>query len=630
MNPDQDMRWWEAKDGDVFRHVIPYVKTLEQEQWELHQANLRHARLYANCDLVGLDWTLRQQTMTREKLGKVSENVVQSVIDTARSLIAKNRPRVTFQTDGADWSTQRRAKKLERFVEATFRRLNVYELGVQMFRDACVFGTGCLKVGEFDGELIVERALIDDILVDENEARMGDALQIHERRFISRSSLKKVYPEFAEEIDSAHAEDQHWTWYAKISPDRVAVVESWRLPSRPGAKDGRHTITIHGADLLDEPYKKDCFPFLFYRWNDLPTGFYGQGLAEQLVTIQLRVNKLNKFIDECQDRIAVPRVYVDVASKVLKGHITDNRIGVVIPYRGQKPIFETPMAVAPEVYQRLEALKRSAFELAGITQLSAQGKKPVGLESAVALREYNDIETQRFSIQAQRYEEAFLHLARMLVSQAKEIYKGGQDIEETWNSRDLTKTIKWSDVDLEEDQFRMSVEAASILSRTPAGRLQQVIELVQGGLIGPEEGRKLLGHPDLEAEGNLLNASIEDLDALIENIREGEYEPPEPFQNLAEGVKRLQLSYLADKRNGAPEEVLELYRNWIEQAQFMLAPPPAPEMPAMLPANEQMPMDPGLAGAPMDPNAVPMMDSPDAANYVQPVPGLASKNQFVA
>lgn len=629
MNPSKaDSRWWEEKEGEVYSAVLPYVKTLEHEQWELHQQNLRHARLYANCDLVGLDWTLRQQTITREKLGKVSENVVQSVIDTARALIAKNRPRVTFQTDGADWSTQRRAKKLERFVEATFRRLNVYDLGVQMFRDACIFGTGVLKVGEFDGELMIERALITDIVVDENEARMGDPLQIHERRFISRAALKKVYPAFAEEIDCAHAEDQHWTWYAKIHPDRVAVVESWRLPSKPGAKDGRHTITIEGADLLDEPYTKDWFPFLFYRWNDLPTGFYGQGLAEQLVTIQLRINKLNKFIDDCQDRICVPRVYVDVASKVLKAHI-NNQIGAIIPYRGQKPIWETPPAVAPEVFNRLEALKRSAFELAGITQLSAQGKKPVGLESAVALREYNDIETQRFSIQAQRYEEAFLCLARMLVAQAKELYKGGQDIEETWNSRDLAKKIKWSEVDLEADQFRMSVEAASILSRTPAGRLQQVMELVQGGLISSEEGRKLLGHPDLEREVDLLNASIEDLDAVIENLREGTYEPPEPFQNLEMGIKRLQLSYLRDKRNGAPEEVLELYRQWIEAAEFTLNPPqpvPVEAMSGVMPAND------GMAGMPIDPMAPAMMtgEAPDSANYVQPVPGLASPDQFVA
>ena len=116
----------------------------------------------------------------------------------------------------------------------------------------------------------------------------------------------------------------------------------------------------------------------------------------------------------------------------------------------------------------------------------------------------------------------------------------------------------------------MQIEASSILSRTPAGRMQQVIEMAQAGLIDKDEARALLQHPDLKSSMDLYNAQIRNIDRTIERLYDGEFPAPDSFQNLALGQSRVQMALLKAADNGAPEEILENMRRWIGQAKFML------------------------------------------------------------
>lgn len=561
---------------------------------------MRSMLLYeGRCDFPGVEvsWRERASRLPRNAKRIVSENVVKSVIDTARSMIASNRPKATFVTDGGNFSTQRRAKLLGKFTEALAHQVGIYETAPLIFRDACIFGFGAVKVFEDDGKVAVERVIPDEIVVDENECRAAPPRQIHQRKFVDKNVLKGMFPDKADLIEEAHREDPYWTSYRRIANRQVVVIESWHLPSGEKGDKGRHQISVETGVLLREDYDEDCFPFVFYRWNPAVTGFSGPGLASELMGHQAEINRKNRFVDAAMERIAVPRIYVSPADAKIRVQL-DNKIGNICVVK-QKPIFETPGAIHPEVFNRLEQIKTSAFQFAGISQLSAQAKKPGGLESAVALREYNDIETNRFSIQAQAYEQFFLEVFRKMVRVAAEI---GDGLAVTWNARDLARRIDWSEVELDADTYSMGIEASSIISRTPAGRLQAVIELLQGGLIGPDEGRRLLGHPDLERETDLANAAIEDIEWTIEQLEDegAEFPTPEPAQALELGLKRVQQNLLRCRALKAPEEVLQRHRDWLELAEFTLNPPPSPE--EQMAAMAAPPM-PGMPPAgPMDPN----------------------------
>jgi hypothetical protein len=610
-----DKFWWQTEEGQAHEEVIGYVRALEEEQKGQHLLNIRHAKLYAARDLIGLDWSFSRRTLGYANTA-VSENVIMSVVDTATATIAKNRPRVAFVTDGADFSTQRKAKQLERFIEGVFQQTAIYGHAVGMFRDAGIFGTGTLKIHEAGGRVAVERVLPWENVVDEQECIASPPQQRHRRKFTHREALKAEFPEHCEAICRAggDSETRRWNSWTTLPEHLVAVVESWRLPLDD--LPGRHTICIDGATLLDEDYDRGYFPFIDYRWTELPTGFYGQGLAEQLTGIQLRINKLNKFIDRCQDLISAPSVWLDVASRV-QGQKLNNDPAAVHYYRGKPPVFMSPQALHPEVYNRLETLKRSAFEFAGISQLAAQSKKPGGLESAVALREFNDIESQRFSIQAQAYEQVFLEAARQMVAIAKDMHAGKRGLTAVWKTRDLVKRIDWADVDMDEDQYSMTIEAASLLSRTPAGRSQAVIEWAQAGIIDTEEARRLLGHPDLDRAMDIATAAIEDIEATIEELLDGDFRPPEPFQNLALGIQRVQAAYLKARRDGAPEDTLEGFRQWIEQAQHLLEPPAPPTDPMAQP-EAAMPGPMGPGGEP------PVAAFSEQANQLRPAGGVVT------
>jgi hypothetical protein len=137
--------WWEEDDDEkIYEEVIAYVESLEESQRYVHELNIRNARLYSNVDLLGLDWTLTQRDYSRKSLGRVTENLVQSACDTATSIIAGNRARVTFQTDGAEFSVQRKARLLEKWVEGKFDETEFHKQATRCFRDSVIFGTGAL------------------------------------------------------------------------------------------------------------------------------------------------------------------------------------------------------------------------------------------------------------------------------------------------------------------------------------------------------------------------------------------------------------------------------------------------------------------------------------------------------
>jgi len=600
--PGMNQFWFELEEEQVHLGVFAVAEEIEADQADLRRSWKKYARAYSNREEMGLDWHLDSSRELDKSF--VTENVVKSVIDTAASIIAKNRVKVRILTNGAKFNDQRKARRLEKFVYGEMKFNDAWDLGPLVFRDACIFGTGVVKTFKKKKRVCFERRLISDILVDERAAIDGKPRELFERRLVDKEVLKGMFPKFAEKIELA-AGREYWGG-ASVPKNQVVVIEGWRL-----GPNGRHVICIENVCLHTEKYTDNDFPFVFFRWDGLPiSGFYGLGLARDLYGFQTRISQLNLFIQRCQDLIAVPRVFVDMASKLIKVQI-DNKIGAIIPYRGKPPTFFTPQALNAEIYNYKEQLKRSAYEFAGISQLSAQSLKPAGLESAVALREYNDIETNRFVIQAQRYEKFFLDLGEQLIRCARGLYRSGTSVKAKFPNRGVIETIDWKDVDLDEDRFQIDIQPASLLSMSPSARLQAVTELAQVGQLDKAEVRYLLNHPDLEQSNSLAYADYVDITRTEEMLLDGEYRPPEPFQNLDLGLRRIQLLYLKvqNDHDDVPEEILENIRTWISQAKTLQEQAASAGMPAQ-------PMDPAAAAG-----EAPLAGGVAGSDVIQNLPG---------
>jgi len=568
--------WWKADKKNLPQELFDYLNSLETSQSYRSSDNLTHARLYGNYDMYGLDsYSYTRSDPITNNHHKVRLNVVQSMVDTVVSKITKNKPKPTFLTDGGNWSLKTKAKNLTKFVEGVYGSCDFYQKAAMAFLDSCIFGTGAIKIFAEDSEIKAERVLIEEIKLDDVECYNGNPRQLHQVKHIHKDILKAMFPTKEHEIaiDKAAQLDSgkyHSSTAHLASRHMIKVVESWRLPSSKTAQDGRHTITIAEHVLHDEVYTKCNFPFVFFKWGTRPIGFFGQGLAEQLKGIQLEINKILMVIQTSMHLVSIPKLLIESSSKIVSSHL-NNKIGGIIRYAGTPPQYATGGAIPPDLFNHLDRLYQRAYEIAGISQLSAQSSKPAGLDSGKALREFNDLETERFLSTASRYERAFLDAAEIIIDIAKDLYATDKDLKVVAKGRKFIETIKWKEVDLEEDKYLMDIFPTSSLSSTPAGRLQDVQDLISAGFIGKEEGLKLLDFPDLEGSINMLNADSNNLDKIIEKMMDkGEYISPEPYQNLENGIRKMQQAYLMFRAEGAPEERLELLRQWMEDAQGLV------------------------------------------------------------
>lgn len=565
-------RWWTAKNKDLYQELFAFVSALESRQQYRTADNLRFARLYGNYDLSGLDVvSYSRSENSYNTVNRVTLNIVQSMIDTVVSKITKNRPKATFLTSGGDFSLQTKAKKLTKFIEGIYSYSNFYEKAALAFTDACIFGTGCIKIYIERGEIKVERVFIEEIKVDDVECYYSKPRQMHQEKYVHKDVLQQMFPKFSREIEVASNIDSTGQGsYMGDLKEMVKVIESWHLPSGPNAKDGKHSICISNATLFEEDYYKDYFPFVFFRWNTRPVGFFGQGLAEQLQGLQLEINKTLRTIQVSMHLVSVPKLLVEASSKIVSSHL-NNKIGGVIKYAGTPPQYSPLGGIPSELFSHVDRLYQRSYEIAGISQLSAQSLKPAGLDSGKAIRTFNDIETERFMSVGKRYEKAFLDAAEIMIDLGKDIYEKNEDFGVKSSDGKFVETIKWKDVNMDADKYLMQIFPTSALSTTPAARLADVQDMLTANLINREQAISLLDFPDLESTMDLLTSDNRNLEKVIETMMdEGKYFPPEPYQNLENAVRKVQQAYLMYRLRNAPEERLELLRQYMEDCQTLL------------------------------------------------------------
>jgi len=567
--------WWGADKKEVNTFVIEAVHHIDEKQQARTAADLRHLRLYGNSPTETLNTSPYNRPPSNPYLmrDRLTLNVVHSMVSTIVSKITKNRPRPLFLTSGGDYTMKRKAKMLNKFVQGLFYGTDAYKAGEAICRDACIFGTGFMKIFDDGDEIVAERVFPHEILIDDNEAIYGKPRQMFQRKYINKEVLINLFPDFADSIIRASSDENTIGGSPMTNNvyDAVGVVEAWHLPSSRDSGDGRHVIAIQNATLLDEEYTKSRFPFVSLKWSDRALGFWGQGIAEQLTGLQIEINKLLKTIQIAMHLVSVPKIFVERGSKISKAHL-NNEIGGIIEYAGTPPIYKTANSVSPEMFAHLDRLYQRAYEIVGISQLAASSKKPSGIDSGRALREFSDIESERFLSFARSYEQVFLDAAKIMVGVAEDVAGRDNNFSVTSFDKTTIQKIRWKDVDLKEDQYIMQVFPTSLLPVTPAARLQTVEEMMRTGLLSREDGLALLDFPDLEGVQSLEMAAIDEIEMVIENIIDkGRYSSPEPFSNLPLALKKMNQAYLRAKLDSVPEDRLELMRRYISDAQSLIS-----------------------------------------------------------
>ena len=600
-------KWWMADTQQQrAEQLVATCIYLKDNQKFRDACYSTYERMYSNDSMMSGTITASQKIKTNNlpEEGRPTMNVIRSCIDTLTSRVGDQTPNPMFLTDYSTYKERNLAKRLNYFIEGEFFQTKAYPKANLVFRDACVYGTGALKVYDSYGTVALDRVLPRELFVDYNESFYGEPRTLYQVKLYDRGVLYEMFPG-KKVIEAEKATIDASTDSSTTVSDLVMVVEGWHLPSSKDSGDGKHIIACSSGSLLDENWDKEKFPFVFFHYQPRVTGFFGQGVAEVLQGTQVQINKLLSVITQSINLVGVPVVFLEEASKVVKSHISNN-IGNIITYRNSKPIYETPPCVAPELYAQLQRLVEYSYDQVGISQMSATNQKPEGLDSGTAIREYDEKQQGRFASISRSFDDFHVELAYQIVDVARDIAERTGKYQTVYPGKRGIDMVDLPAASLVDNPFIIKCFNTSSLPRDPAGRMDKIVEMIQAGMLSVQEGRRLLDYPDLDQIERLANASEELIMQALDNIVDnGKYTTPDPFWDLTLAMDLTKKYYNLYMSAKLEENKADMLRQFFTQCQTLITasqPPAMPQMgapntpqalPAPLPTSSLIPNAPG-------------------------------------
>lgn len=466
-------------------------------------------------------------------------NVIKSCIDTLSSKIAQSKVRPFFNCVNGSFKDIQTVKSAQQFFDQYYDAEDVNKKVSEAFRDACIFENGYVFI-DVDSKKI-DKALPWQVYERPSELSYGKVTRTYyERKDFPVTLLPaKVYNAIKDKIGLAE-----YVTYG-LYFDTVNKVKVYYVPEYDY--------------ILEESFEAERTPFIRIYYNCPVSGNTSNSVVDMLYTIQLEINTLmNKIKDASQLNIAM--TYLIPKGSGLKTGQLNNRIGNIIEYEptsnmtGSPVTVSTPSFIDPQYMQLLNELIAKAYELVGISALSAQSKKPTGLNSGIALSTMEDVESERFETQLNQVIKSYVDIARTCL----EVFPKDEDILPEVTTR---MTIKWGDIVEESKKMQIQFSSADALSKDPSQKLQQLIALAQAGVIPQSRISQFMEIPDLQGGYSIANNAINAVMSIIQDcVNNDVFDIPEyiPLSLLEDEILNTQLSLRAANYEMNRESIAKL------------------------------------------------------------------------
>ena len=479
--------------------IISNINTLESRYSAYKSKCLRNLRLFTYSSTTTLDISESEVvgfyqrgtfSTSDDTTSAIQENVIASCIETLCSKIASQKVRPFFNTVNGTFKEMQIAKQAQIFFDMLYEENNVNEIITDAFRNACIFDKGIVKISD-DG---ITNRLPWNVFFDPREVTYNQITYVAEK-------LPKTPGRILELKYGIKANrNLDYTVY-----EYYDVME--------------HIKAVYVQELnkvVTHEYKPNIIPYLEIHYTNPVKGDTSQSVVDQLYGIQTQIDELLAVM---KDSIAVnPGMTLLVPrSSNIKTNMLSNRTGQIIQYDpipGQttSPVtYATNDIISPQFVQLLDKLKNDAYEIVGISQLSATSQKPSGLNSGVALNTMEDIESSRFETQLNSVVRLYVDVAKACL----DIFPPEIDI----LPDDLNRAnIKWADIVEARNNMKIQFSAAESLSKDPSEKLKQLVALSQAGVIPQSHIATLMELPDLQSGYNLANNAFNSVYTFIDNV----------------------------------------------------------------------------------------------------------------
>lgn len=446
-------------------------------------------------------------------------NIVKSAIDAVVSKISTAHCRPFVNTVKGSFKTVQICKQLQVFFDYYFDEKSVQSKITEALRDACIFDSGYLYLDEVNGDI-----------------KVVEPWNVYTRQR-EKNDFRSVYVEFPN-ASTDSLKDEDFEFLNNSEKKSLYVTMGYFYDARTKTK-----ATLVNRQIRDiSPLQSDTIPVCSIYYTMPIVGNTTLSIADMLKGIQIEVDELMKRISDASVLNPAQTILLANANNIKVGQL-NNKVGNIVQYNANNPTgagmdVVTPNFIADQYTSLLDNLIEKAYNMVGISQLSAQGKKPAGLDSGVALATQADIESDRFQVLLDQYIRAFTELAKIVVK----VFEANKDIIKP-NRYNLKLT--WGDVEKEYDKMRIQFSAADNLSKDPSEKLKQLQTLAMAGIIPATQIASLLELPDINRGYSVANNAWNACQTLIDQcIYEDKYEIPDyvPFHMLKEQIVNMQLS----------------------------------------------------------------------------------------
>ena len=425
-----------------------------------------------------------------ENTSMIQENVIRSCIDTLGSKIASQKVTPFFNTVNGTFREIQVVKAAQQFFDILYDELNVNKTVVQAFVDSCITDRGIIYVNKDNKN--IERIQPWQFFFDPREYAYGQ---------LTHCAFKKTdYPA------SLLTE--------KTDLQTVTLHEYWSI------KEHIHATYIEELNKVSfDKWDANILPFAILRWSNPVKASSSTCVVDLLFGIQKQINYLLSQIKDASKSSFGIKYIVPTDSDV-KINRLNNSNGEVIEYTPQmtpngvmpvQPV--TPAFMDGQWFSALQQFKQDAYEMVGISQLSAMSQKPSGLNTGVGLQTMEDIESDRFETQLNSVIRVYVDIAKICM----EVF---DPLEEVLPSSIYRGHITWKDIT--EARNLMSIQFSSLdkISKDPVVKQQIISQWVNSGYISRAHAMQLMEVPDDTRGYSLMNNSLNAVMSVIDDCIE--------------------------------------------------------------------------------------------------------------
>lgn len=327
-----------------------------------------------------------------------------------------------------------------------------------------------------------------DLFFERGSSSLDEANWVAVRSFIPKKSLIAAYPDKKKEIEETVSTNGDYTTTVggetasySVPANRIETYEVYW-------KDGRYAIMTNNTYLFQGEYPQGCFPIQHIRYSEIPNRLWGIGLIQPLIDLQ---NSYNKFRNQILDNVELmsnPKWLIPKTAGVSPQAIT-NTAGEKVYYNpaGGEPKQVAGEAIPAYVIDNIQRVQSEMFDVSGIHSVSI-GKRAVGIVSGKGIEALQQGDASQLQLTQQSIEEEVKKMAETVLVLMKNYYtepvfmrmldtEGGAVFQEIKD----TNIVDYPEV---------FIEANSLYRSELPDRDAKVVEMLQLGLITPEEALK--------------------------------------------------------------------------------------------------------------------------------------------